>query len=201
MGANGQSVALVGWMGAKALVVIDGTAPKALSAGDSHMGVRLVSVADGSAVLDIEGRRSTVRMGEGPVRVGAKVGGGAPGGATKIVLPLGTGGHFFSQGMINGRPIQFMVDTGATLVALGKSDALRLGIDISQGKPVSIGTANGRAMALQVKLASVRIGEVELYDIDALVGPDMPMALLGNSFLSRFSMTRQSDLMVLERRY
>jgi aspartyl protease family protein len=54
----------------------------------------------------------------------------------------------------------------------------------------------------QVKLSSVRVGEVEVYDVDASVLPlAMPTVLLGNSFLTRFQMTRQNDQMVLERRY
>jgi aspartyl protease family protein len=62
-------------------------------------------------------------------------------------------------------------------------------------------TANGAAQGWLIKLSSLRIGDVEVYEVDAVVGPNMPYALLGNSFLSRFSMNRTSDLMVLERRY
>jgi aspartyl protease family protein len=97
--------------------------------------------------------------------------------------------------------MQFMVDTGATSVALGTSDAQRLGIDYQQGQPVRITTANGTALGWRVKLGSVRIGDVEVLDVDAVVGPNMPFALLGNSFLSRFTMNRTSDMMVLERRF
>jgi aspartyl protease family protein len=62
-------------------------------------------------------------------------------------------------------------------------------------------TANGSAQGWLVKLNSVRIGDVEVYEVDAIVTPNLPYALLGNSFLNRFSMNRNSDSMVLERRY
>jgi aspartyl protease family protein len=94
-----------------------------------------------------------------------------------------------------------MVDTGATTVALGVDDAKRMGIDYQKGRPVRMGTANGVAQGWLVKLNSVKIGDVEVYEVEAIVGPNMPYALLGNSFLSRFSMNRTSDQMVLERRY
>lgn len=106
-----------------------------------------------------------------------------------------------ANGSINGRAVQFMVDTGATAVAIGTSDAQRMGIDYQKGLPVRMSTANGVAQGWRVVLNSVRVGDVEIFDVEAVVGPNMPFALLGNSFLSRFTMNRNSDTMVLERRY
>jgi aspartyl protease family protein len=197
-GAGAQSVALSGVLGSKALVVIDGSPPKALGVGDVHLGVKMLSVGSDQAVVEIKGQRSTVRVGEAPVSVGARRDTTS---SNKIVLPLGSGGHFMAQGSINGKPIQFMVDTGATSIAMGISDAKRIGIDYQKGQLIRMGTANGVAQGWRVKLSSVRIGDVEVFEVDAVVGPEMPFALLGNSFLSRFSMNRTSDQMVLERRY
>jgi aspartyl protease family protein len=68
--------------------------------------------------------------------------------------------------------------------------------------PCGFGTANGLAQGWRVKLASVRIGDVEVYEVDAVVTPQgMPFVLLGNSYLNRFQMRRDNDQMVLERRY
>jgi aspartyl protease family protein len=195
---SGQSVALSGVLGSKALLVINGAPPKTLATGETHLGVKLISALGDQAVIDIQGKRSNLRVGDAPVSVG---GGAGAGGGNKIVLPMGSGGHFMANGTVNGRAIQFMVDTGATAVALGVSDAQRLGIDYQKGAPVRMNTANGVAQGWRVKLQSVRIGEVEVYEVDAVVGPNMPFALLGNSFLSRFSMNRNSDVMVLERRF
>ncbi len=195
--ASAQSVALSGVMGSKALLVVDGGAPKALGAGETHQGVKVVSVSGELAVVEIKGKRVNVRVGDSPVSQGAQPGGSN---GSKIVLPIGSGGHFFAQGLVNGKPIQFMLDTGATTVAIGQSDALRMGIDYQKGQAVRMGTANGVAQGWKIKLSTIKIGDVEVYDVDAIVGPDMPFALLGNSFLGRFNMNKTIDLMVLEKR-
>ena len=105
--------------------------------------------------------------------------------------------------MINGKgPFRFMVDTGASSVALGMAEAERIGLAYRSGQPVRIGTANGVVQGWRIKLASVRIGDVEVYEVDAVVTPQgMPFVLLGNSYLNRFQMRRDNDQMVLERRF
>jgi aspartyl protease family protein len=120
----------------------------------------------------------------------------------KIVLPVGDGGHFLAQGSINGKAAQFMVDTGATAVAMGAAEAKRLGLDYTSGRPVRMNTANGQALGYLLTLNSIRIGDVEVSNVEAIVSSQaMPFVLLGNSFLTRFSMRRDSDQMVLERRF
>ncbi len=199
--AWGQSVALQGMLGNRALLIVDGSAPKSIAPGDSHKGVKVVSTAGDQAVVEIGGKRHTLRVGEAPASVGASGGGAAPAGQ-RIVLTAGSGGHFLTEGAINGRAAHFIVDTGATTVSMGAGDAERLGIDYKSGQPVRMGTANGVALGWRVKLASVRIREVEVRDVDAVVGQQpMPYVLLGNSFLNRFQMRRDNDQMVLERRY
>ena len=76
------------------------------------------------------------------------------------------------------------------------------GADYKTGQQGHVSTANGTVPAWRVTLASVRIGDVEVYDVDAVVAPQpMPYILLGNSFLTRFQMKRDNDQMVLERRF
>lgn len=201
-GAAAQAVSLSGIMGQRALLVIDGAPPRTLAPGDSHGGVRLVSVsaAQEQVVVEIAGRRHTVRLGEAPVSVGSSA--PAPGRGSRVVLVSDGGGHFMGSGQINGQTVQFMVDTGASVVALGSSDADRMGLNYRSGTPVRVGTANGTAQGWRVRLASVRLGDVELFDVEGIVtAQPMPFALLGNSFLNRFHMRREADLMVLERRY
>ena len=85
---------------------------------------------------------------------------------------------------------------------MGVADAERMGLNYKQGQLVQVGTANGVAQGWLVKLSSVRVGDVEVLDVDAVVSPvAMPYVLLGNSFLTRFQMTRNNDQMVLEKRY
>jgi aspartyl protease family protein len=196
--ATAQSVTLQGMLGSKALLVVDGGAPKAVAAGDTWQGVKVLSTSGDQAVLELGGERRTLRVGDAPMRTGPTA---APQG-NKIVLTAGSGGHFITQGAINGRAVQFMVDTGATSIAMSVADAERLGIDYKKGQLARGNTANGSVAVYQIKLNSVRVGDVEVYDVDAAVLPaGANQVLLGNSFLGRFQMTRFNDQMVLERRY
>ena len=196
--AQAQSVALQGMMGNRALLIVDGGAPKPVAPGDTHKGVKVLSTAGDEAVVEIGGKRHTLRVGEAP----ASVGGDTRPAGNRIVLTAGSGGHFLTEGAINGRAAYFMVDTGATSIGMGASDAERLGIDFKSGQPVRLGTANGVAQGWRVMLATVRIRDVEVRNVEAVVSPQpMPYILLGNSFLNRFQMRRDNDLMVLERRF
>ena len=197
--AFAQSVALQGMLGNRALLIVDGTAPKGVAPGESHRGVKVLSTAGDQAVVEIEGKRHTLRVGEAPASVGGPM---AAAGGSRIVLTAGTGGHFLADGAINGRPAYFMVDTGATSIGMGSAEAERLGIDYKSGQPIRMGTANGTALGWKVTLASVRIRDVEVRDVEAVIGQaPMPYILLGNSFLNRFQMRRDNEQMVLERRY
>lgn len=197
---HAQSVALAGMMGSKALLVVDATAPKTVAAGETHQGVKVISTSGDQAVIEQSGQRRTLRVGDSPVSLGSS--GGAAGRRTRIVLLESGGGHFMTAGQINGRSVQFMVDTGATNVAMSTLDAERAGIPYKSGQPVRMSTANGESMGYRIKLNSVRVGDVEVYDVDAVVtAQPMPFLLLGNSFLTRFQMKRENNLMTLDKRY
>jgi aspartyl protease family protein len=197
-GVGAQAVSLQGMLGTMPLLGVDGGAPKAVAAGESWKGVKVLSAAGEQAVVEVGGQRQTLRVGESPMAVGATA---APKG-NKIVLNASSGGHFLTLGAINGRAVQFMVDTGATSIAMGTAEAERLGIDYRKGQLARGNTANGQVTVYQVKLASVRVGDVEVYDVDAAILPSHGgSVLLGNSFLSRFQMTKLNDQLVLERRY
>ncbi len=198
--AVAQSVAMSGGMGAKALLVIDGGAPKALSAGDSHKGVKVISVSSGSAVVEVGGKRQTVTLGSAPVSLGGSASQGGNG--AQIVLTAGSGGHFITQGSINGKAVEFMVDTGATTVAMGFQEARRLGIDFEKGQRSYAGTANGTVATYRVKVDRVRIQDVEVHGIEvSVLNSHMPHVLLGNSFLTRFQMKRENDQLTLTKRF
>jgi aspartyl protease family protein len=198
--AMAQSVALSGMLGGKALLIVDGSPPKSVAAGETFRGVKVVSTQGDQAVMEIAGKRHTLRVGEAPASVGGGAGAG-PGG-TRVVLSAGSGGHFFTQGQINGRAVQLVVDTGATMVSLSVTDAERVGLNYKAGQAVQMSTANGVIPGWRLKLASVRIGDVVVYDVDAIVSSGaMPYVLLGNSFLARFQMTRTNEQMVLDKRY
>lgn len=197
--AAAGSVALQGMLGSKALLIVDGGPPQAVAPGETHRGVKVLSTQGDQAVVEIDGQRVTLRVGHAPASVG---GGAGPARGSRIVLPVSSGGHFFAEGSINNKPVHFLVDTGATAITLGAVQADRLGIAYQQGQRSLATTPTGNVPIWRVRLASVRIGDVELLDVEASVLPSsMPYVLLGNTFLSRFQMQRTSDQLVLERRY
>jgi aspartyl protease family protein len=198
--AIAQSVAMTGGMGSKALLVVNGGAPKTLAPGDTFQGVKVISVTSDQTVVEVAGKRQTIVLGGAPVSIGGNGGGGANG--TQIVLSAGPGGHFLTQGSVNGRATQFMVDTGATSVAMGADEARRMGIAFEKGERFYGSTANGTVVGYHVILTSVRIQDVEVYNVDAAVLPQgMPHILLGNSFLTRFQMKRENDTLTLTKRF
>ncbi|MDH6168391.1 aspartyl protease family protein [Variovorax boronicumulans] len=194
-----SSVMLTGTIGSRAILIVNGAPPKTVAVGESFQGVKLVSLQAEQAVVELEGKRVNLRM-DTPVSIGG--GGGSGGGGNRIVLPADSRGHYMTQGAINGRAVTFMLDTGATSIALSAADAERIGLDYSKGQRIQMNTANGVSQGYRLRLQSVRVGDVEVYDIDAVVSPQpMPFVLLGNSFINRFSMRRDADQMVLEKRY
>jgi aspartyl protease family protein len=196
--AQAQSVVLSGMLGNKALLVVDGGAPKSVAPGETYKGVKVVATRSDAADLEFAGKRHTLRVGDTPVQMA----GNASAGSTRVVLTADSRGHFFSQGTINGATTQFMVDTGASVVSMSQAEAERLGVVYKNGQTVQMSTANGVAQGWRIRLATVRVGDVQLYDVEAVVTPaSMPFVLLGNSVLSRFQMNRTNDQMVLERRY
>jgi len=200
LSAQAQSVQLAGSLGAsKALLLIDGVA-QTLAVGERAHGVTLRRLGDGEAEVEIAGRLQTLRLGQAPGRL---AGGDSSGGnrGQRIVLAAGPGGHFVASGQINGKPVQFLVDTGATSVALSQSQAQRLGLDWQQGQRAMTMTANGPVPVYQLTLNAVRIGDVEVANVAAVVVPaEMPLTLLGNSFLNRFAMHREADLLRLDKK-
>jgi aspartyl protease family protein len=106
--------------------------------------------------------------------------------------------------MVNGITMRFMVDTGASMVALSKEDATRAGVNHMEGTRRRVQTANGTMLVYQLKLASVRVGDITLNDVDAVVVAEegrLPVSLLGMSFLNRMEMKRDGDTLTLIRRF
>jgi aspartyl protease family protein len=155
-----------------------------------------VSVDRESAVFEIDGKRTTRGLGQARLRRSEAA-------VQSAVLHADLSGHFSADATVNGRPVRFMVDTGATVTAIPAADARRLGIDVSNGAPVLLRTANGTARARQVKLDVVSVGGVTLYGVEAVVmdGDGLSFPLLGMSFLNRMDMKREGSVMTLTKRY
>src|SRR3989441_7032525 len=191
-------VSVIGLFPGKAVVVIDGGAPRVLSVGQKPVdGVSLISTDRESATLLVDGEKRTLRIGQHQA-------GPAPASSSQsATLTADARGHFVVDGQINGGAVRFLVDTGATSISLSSADASRLGIDYRKGQPGLMGTANGSVVAYRVKLETVRIGDIVVNNVDAAVveGSQMPFALLGMSFLNRMEMKREGQTMVLIRRF
>lgn len=202
--AAAQSVALTGLMGEKALLVIDNSAPKLLRKGQTHKGITLVSIHSAEQQVKVrlkDGQVLAVTVGGVPVNSGS-AGVAQPRSGNRMVLHKSSDGHFFTTGYINGKAVKFIVDTGASAVSMGEKTAQKIGIDYkTKGKPAIIRTANGLAKAWSVRLKTVRVKDVTLNNVEGIVSTDMPFVLLGNSFLGRFNMQTQNEMMVLTKKY
>jgi aspartyl protease family protein len=112
----------------------------------------------------------------------------AAAGGRSLSIPRDASGHFHAEGRIDGQRIDFMVDTGASVIALNEKSAARFGLRPSLGDyNVTVSTANGTIKAARTRLAMVDIGGLVVRDVDAMVLPDEALSenLLGLSFLSR----------------
>jgi len=196
--AAATEVELIGTFGTSAAILsIESGAPKTVKVGQTVGGVTLISVENERATIETEGKRRVLRRGQ---TYSSGSAGGT--GAQKVTLAAGAGGHFFAEGQVNGAPLRFVVDTGATTIAIPAGDANRLRIDYQKGRRISTQTASGPTPAYLVTLNSVRIGEIELQNVEAVViEQGLGIALLGNSFLARTDMRREGETMTLIRRY
>jgi aspartyl protease family protein len=117
-------------------------------------------------------------------------------------IPHDSRGHFAAEGQIDGQRINFMVDTGASVVALNESSAARFGLRPSRGDyNATVSTANGTIKAARTRIAMVDVGGLVVRDVDAMVLPDEALSenLLGLSFLSRLRRFEYANgMMVLE---
>lgn len=189
-------VGVVGLFPGKAVLVIDGGAPRTVPVGANAGGVRLIAVDQDSATVEIAGKRQRLAIGQHAHA------GGDGGGIQATSLTADNRGHFITTGTINGATVRFMVDTGATSVALGASDARRANVSTANARAVTVQTANGVTQAWLVTLDNVRVGDVTLHGVEGAVHQhDMPVALLGMSFLNRMEMKRDGQTMTLRKRY
>ena len=195
--AGARDVTVVGLFPGKVVVQIDGGPLRTLAPGQKTAeGVTVVSVDRDSATFDIEGKRVTLGVSQ------ARLGRSAPA-AESATITADLQGHFSGEGQVNGRPLRFVVDTGATLVSIPAAEARRVGVQYTSGQKVLMRTANGTATGYLVKLDTVTVGGVTLHGVDAVVmeGVGLSFSLLGMSFLNRMDMRREGNIMTLTKRY
>jgi aspartyl protease family protein len=196
--AGAAEVSLIGVIGDKAaVIVLDGGEPKTVKVGQSWRGITVLGVEHDRATVEIDGKKRVLERGQHYRSTAAASDRG------RVTLAADSRGHFFADAAVNGVPVRFVVDTGATLISLPQSDAERLGIDYRSGQRSQTRTANGIAQVYLVKLDAVRLGGIELHNVDATVhqGGGLDVALLGMSFLNRVLMQRDGATMTLIQRF
>jgi aspartyl protease family protein len=196
-GATALDINVVGLFPNKAVVQIEGGALRTLSVGQkTRDDIILLSVERDGATFDIQGRR--VALGLGPARMQRS----PPAAANYARVPTDARGDFVADGQVNGMPVRFAVDTGATFITLPAREASRLGLDYRNGQKTMMKTANGEMLGYRLKLDTVRVGEVAVHDVDAVIAESnsLSIALLGMSFLNRVDMRREGTILTLTKR-
>lgn len=195
--SNATDIIVLGLFKGKAIVNIDGKR-RVLKIGKvSPEGVTLISADSDVAVIEIDGQQQEYKLGR---HVGTSFKNKKN--AEAKIMPVD--GMYYTQGFINGRPVNFLVDTGATWVAMNANQARSLGINFRYvGKRGMVSTANGVVPVYLVKLDKVRVGEIELTNVEGgvLEGNSPSEVLLGNSFLNRLEMQRQGQVMLLKQKF
>lgn len=192
-------VRVVGLFPNAAVVNVDGQRTLLKVGQEGPMGLQLISADSRSAVLSINGRQQRMELSRD-----YNQGGYSTPEKQRLIIARGRGGHYWVNGSVNGSSMPFLLDTGASAVALNAVQARRLGIDfMASGKPMQVTTASGVERGWQVTLRSVKVGAIEVLGVEAIVleGNFPADALLGMSFLNRIGWRQEQDALVLEAKY
>jgi aspartyl protease family protein len=195
--AAATDIVVLGLFRDMAILQVDGEQHR-LQVGDSTpQGIRLIAADSHEAILEIDGKQETWPLGSVI--------------STEFIRPemaratvYRRNEMYYGAGSINGQPVDFIVDTGASFIAMNALHARRLGIDFRvNGHPVQIQTASGVEQWFKVKLERVKVGDIELRQVDGVVSPGSAPAiiLLGMSFLNQLDMQREGDKLVLQRKW
>lgn len=197
------SVHAVALFNGKAMLSVDGGRAKIIAEGQSLKGVKLLSASTSEATVEVNGKREVLTL-NSTVLLSGSLGASAPASSgDSLQLWSDESGFFRSAGAINGRELEFLVDTGANLVVLSSRHANRIGLEYRNGVRGVASTASGRAPMWIIEAREVSLGGISLDSIEAGViegnYPEIP--LLGMSFLERVDMNRSGNMMVLKKRF
>lgn len=192
-----EDVTVLGLFPGKAMLRIEGT-QRLLKVGEqSPEGVKLIAADSEQATIELDGKQRTLKLGThiSSRYINART--------NTVQISPDSRGMYTVDGTINGVAINLLIDTGADTIALNSNDAKNLNIDYKRmGKKALGETASGRSEVYLVTLTSVSVGQIKLYNVDAIVfdGPFPRQALLGMTFLSRINMKRDGTLLTLEQK-
>ncbi len=186
----------IGQFGDKAVIHINGK-QRVIKVGEtSRDGIKLLSVEADSAVIRYQGKQQTLNFSPHARKTTTKKH------RAEVRIWADRSGSFLTPGTINGQLVNFLIDTGATHVALNEVVARKLGIDFRySGTPTTVTTASGMVAAYDLTLGSVKVGEIELNNVQATVleGGFPLEVLLGMSFLSHLELERKGNMIKLKK--
>lgn len=161
--------------------------------GQSRAGVKLISANSKEAIIIVNGKEEILELGA------SVVGEYAQASKTIVRLPKGEGGHYFTTARINGHSVKMLVDTGATYIALSSSTAKKLGINYKEGIKGRSSTAGGIVNSYKLKLDHIQIGGIKRYNVLAgiIEGAFPSIPLLGMSFLNQVKIHEEQGMLVL----
>lgn len=195
--ALATQIEVKGLFSGAAVLVIDGREQLLKKGQTSTEGIKLLSADSSQAVVLIDGEQKTLMLSQ---RINASFAQSEKG---QVHIPVNDRRQYLTTGSINGRPVKYLVDTGANVIALSSSTARRLGIGLHEGTRTSVTTASSTAQATSVFLKEVQVGEIRRSNVRAVViDGDYPRdILLGMSFLQHVDISENGGLMVLTAKF
>lgn len=197
--AADTDVNVVALFNGKAVVIINKGKPVTLSVGQpAVLGIKLLAADSRQALLEIDGKRRQLGMGQA-----ATVAGKGDSGAETLTLYADASGHHLTEGQINGVSMKFIVDTGASAIVMNSAVAQKAGIDYKKGESAPMQTANGVVNGYRVSINTLKLQGLSLNQVDAVVleGASPPLVLLGMSALNRMDMKREGIALTLTKKY
>lgn len=189
-------VQVVGLFPNAAVLLVDGQRKLVKVGQTGPGGVKVLSADSKGAVLQVDGVQRNFSL----TREYNQAGNAGPK-TEQLSITRGIGNHFWVAGSLNSYPVQFLVDTGATSVAMNEGQARRLGIDYRvAGRPMVASTAGGNVRGWRIKLDRVKVGSIEVLGVEGVVleGDAPTEVLLGMSFLSRVRWREENGVLLLE---
>jgi len=195
--SNVLNIVVVGLFADQAVVEINKKQRLLKIGKTSPEGVTLISANSRRAVLEKDGITETYELG---TRISTDF---SPPIEQTVVSLWPTNGMYMTVGIVNGYSVDFLVDTGASAIALNAATAQRLDLDYLSGKKVGVRTASGIEVAYHVMLDEVQIGDIKLNNIRAMVldGEQPKHALLGMTFLEQLDIVRKDKRMDLKKKF
>ena len=195
-----RQIFLQGILGSKALLLVEGQRQLMSTKDSAKNGVRILRITEEQVEVEIDGKPRVLRLGDhyavtSPYK---------PRASAEVIISKDSNGMYSTVGSINGLPVPFLVDTGASTIAMNTQQARHLGIDFRvTGEPTFVGTASGVSKAFRVMLDNVSVGGITQKNIAALViDGDFPVqTLLGMSFLGRLEIQRDGNIMRLKKKF